>query len=382
MKILVAHTRYVHRGGEDMVVDQEVELLREHGHEVELLLYDNASMQELSPLQQARETLWSAKSASRMAEAIGQFRPEVVHFHNTFQAMSFSAVEAAYDLGLPTVMTLHNYRLCCPNALFLRDGKPCELCTSKPFKFPAVKYACYRDSKAASLVAATMLAKNRARYRSKVSRYIALTEFGKSRFVAAGLPSKSLVVKPNSCVDAALPEQKRSGCLVVARMTPEKGVQVVLEAWQGIDDIPITVIGDGPLFDELTTKYNKGNIEFLGAQPSAVVQDHLKRAQLAILPSICYEGCPMFLIESLAAGTPILVSNHGPMPEMAGDAGYTFTPGDPKDLESQVCRVMADPDELASKEPIARKIYEDRFTPKANYEMLMSIYEQAIADRG
>jgi glycosyltransferase involved in cell wall biosynthesis len=148
MRVLIVHNLYTRPGGEDVVVEQESELLRQHGHEVEILYVKNEAIEHASPLRQGKlvlDTIWSTEGARTLTTALGRYAPNIIHVHNTFTRLSPSIYWAADRLGIPVVQTLHNYRLTCANALLLRDHHACEACVGK-FPLAALQYRCYRDS--------------------------------------------------------------------------------------------------------------------------------------------------------------------------------------------------------------------------------------------
>ena len=214
MRILFVHNAYQHRGGEDSVVEAEIALLQSHGHAVETYFRSNEDVAGMSSLALARHTLWSPRTPHDLADLIRRFQPDVIHVHNTFPLISPSLYWAAERARVPVVQTLHNFRLMCLNALFLREGKVCEDCMGH-LPWRGVARACYRESRAASAALAGMLTLHRGlgTYRNKVARYIALNEFCRGKFIEGGLPAERVVVKPNF-VDFAAPQSApRAGLL-------------------------------------------------------------------------------------------------------------------------------------------------------------------------
>src|SRR5260370_29570159 len=223
MKILLVHNVYQQRAGEEAVVRAEARLLEANGHAVVRYERNNDELQgsgALSGIGAAVETIWSSRSFREMAALIGKERPDVAHFHNTFPLISPSAYYACARTGVPTVQTLHNYRLLCPGAKFLRDGGICESCLGRKAAWPAVVHGCYRGSRAATAATATMLAVHRGlgTWRNKIDVYVALTEFARQKFIEGGLPADRIVVKPKFMAGDSPP----------ARMQAEEYVLFVL----------------------------------------------------------------------------------------------------------------------------------------------------------
>src|SRR5450830_1369347 len=231
MRILFIHNAYQHRGGEDSVVKAEIDLLRSHGHVVEIYGRHNDEIAAIPRLSLAGQTLWSGITVDDVARLINSFNPDVIHVHNTFPLISPSLYWAANRARLPIIQTLHNFRLLCPQAMFLRESKVCEDCLGKvPWR--GVVRGCYRGSPAQSLVLASMVTLHRVigTWRNKVTRYIALNEFCRQKFIEGGLPAERIVVKPNFVDSPASVEASREGFLFVGRLSVEKGLSTLAKA--------------------------------------------------------------------------------------------------------------------------------------------------------
>jgi len=172
----------------------------------------------------AAGALWSTSSYRAVKELVREFRPSVAHFHNIFPLVSPAAYDACHAAGVPVVQTLHNYRLVCAAGTLLRDGKVCELCVGHA-PWPAVRYACYRESRAESLVMAASLGGHAAigTWRSKVDAYIALTEFARRIFVRGGLPEERIHVRPNAVEEARGAVSRGSLCHLRRTAVPGEG---------------------------------------------------------------------------------------------------------------------------------------------------------------
>jgi len=128
LRIIVAHNSYRERGGEDAVVDAEIALLREYGHDVTEYRHDNTTLATFTRLDLLQRTLWSRTAARELSVMLHTLRPDVVHVHNTFPLLSPAIYWASSNARVPVVQTLHNFRLLCAQAMFLRKGRVCEDC--------------------------------------------------------------------------------------------------------------------------------------------------------------------------------------------------------------------------------------------------------------
>jgi glycosyltransferase involved in cell wall biosynthesis len=374
MRILFVHNAYQHRGGEDSVVEAEIALLRSHGHTVETYFRSNDDVSGMSSLALARNTLWSPRTPLDLSELIRRFKPDVIHVHNTFPLISPSLYWAAERAGVPVVQTLHNFRLMCLNALFLREGKVCEDCMGH-LPWRGVARACYRGSRAASGALAGMLTLHRGlgTYRSKVARYIALNEFCRGKFIEGGLPAERVVVKPNF-VDFDAPEPvPRAGLLFVGRLSVEKGVTALAEAMALLPDVQLRVAGDGP---EAGLLDGVAGVTRLGSLPGEAVRGEMSRAAALVVPSICFENFPRTIAEAFASGLPVIASRIGALADIVtdGKTGLLFEPGNPQDLADKMAWAQAKPERMVAMGRNARAQYEAEFSAEVNYRRLMEIY--------
>lgn len=377
-RILVVHNTYKQRGGEDSVVDSEIALLRKHGNKVETWLCSNDEVDGMSAVGLAGRTLWSTNTHRTLAERMSNFRPHLIHAHNTFPLISPSLYWAAARAKVPVIQTLHNFRLMCLNALFLRNGAVCEDCMNR-LPWRGVVRSCYRGSYAASTVLAGMLALHRmlGTYSEKVTRYIALNEFCQSKFIDAGLPAERIVVKPNF-VDFEAPETgPRSGLLFVGRLSLEKGIATLSKAIAKSPSSHLTVVGNGP---EAYRFNGLEHVTSLGSQPNESVRREMTRAQALIVPSIWYENFPRTIVESFACGTPVIASRIGSLACIVqdGKTGLLFEPGNADDLVAKIEWALRNPREMAEMGRRARQRFENEFSADVNYKKLIEIYDAAF----
>jgi glycosyltransferase involved in cell wall biosynthesis len=390
MRVLLVHNHYqsASPSGEDIAFTIEKQLLERAGHEVFTYTRHNDEIESTLPsrLNAAVSLFWSRTTYRDLTRLIKDKRPEIAHFHNTFPLISASGYRACQDNLVPVVQTLHNYRLICPGALLMRNGKPCEDCVGHSM-LPAVQHACYRSSTTGTALVTGMLAANRLRniYHTDIDRFICLTEFARQRFIRGGLPETRLVVKPNALLD---PPAKGSGngnyALYVGRLSNEKGVETLIRAWQGIS-FPLKVVGDGPLRSVLEQRCRELHldVEFLGLQPRTEVMAIMQLATFLIIPSECYEGFPITALEAFATGAPLVVSAIGALDEIieAPQNGLKFRAGDDNSLRETVRSVLHDPTALTSMRSSNRTLFEQRYSVERSTAALNTIYESILAER-
>jgi glycosyltransferase involved in cell wall biosynthesis len=382
MRVLCIHNFYQFAGGEDVVFEQEKALLRNHGHTVIEYTAHNRDMEAMSTVQRLKNTFWSQKSYDDIRAILRAEKPDIAHFHNTFMMISPAAYYACRAESVPVVQTLHNYRLLCPAATFFRDGHACEDCMGKLVAYPAVVHACYRDSRMTSAVVAGMLTTHRAigTWTDVIDRYVVLTEFARDKFIAGGLPGEKLRVKANFLAeDPGAGTQAEDYFIFIGRLTPEKGVRSLLEAWRGLPTARLKLFGVGPLEDEVRSfvkTHHLNHVEVMGQQPRSEVLDTLRKARALIFPSVWYEGMPMTIVEAFACGVPVIAGRLGAAAEMIRDGqnGLLYEAGSADELVKAVNR-FSDFDRNALGHA-GRGQYERQHTPDANYQALMSIYDE------
>jgi glycosyltransferase involved in cell wall biosynthesis len=316
-----------------------------------------------------------------------QKKPDIVHFHNTLPLISPAAYWACSDADVPVIQTLHNYRLLCPGAQFLRNGQICEICLGHALPWPGVIHACYRDSRPATAAVAAMLSIHRGlgTWQGKVNLYIALSEFARRKFIQGGLCGDHIVVKPNFIhPDPGKKAVEGKYALFVGRLSPEKGLPILIKAWaQSRRQIPLRIVGDGPLRDGIEREAKRNglaDIFFMGRLSSHETLEQMLGARFLVVPSVWYEGFPRTIAEAFACGVPVLCSRLGSLQEIVQDGrtGLHFNPGDSEDLAGKVEWAWTHTTEMKEMGCAARAEYEAKYTPEQNYKILMEIYQRAI----
>ena len=384
MRILSVHNSYQIRGGEDESRESEERLLREMGHQVEVYEVSNDQIKDLSPAQIAMRTIWSQVSYQNVQQQLQQVAHDIVHIQNFFPLISPAAHYAAKSQGVPVVQTLRNYRLLCPNALFFRDGQVCEDCLGKSIPYPGIVHRCYRDSIAASAGVTAMITVHRAlkTWVNQVNIFIALSEFARQKFIEGGFPADKIVVKPNFVSpDPGKGNHSGGYALYVGRLSVEKGLDTLLDAWRMLKHpIPLKIIGDGPLQHlVIEASAEMPHVEWLGRRSLPEVYDLIGEAMFLVFPSKWYETFGRVAIEAFAKGTPVIAANLGAIAELVThhENGLLFNASDAQDLAKQIEWAIINYGLLSEMRKNARNEYEKKYTAGANYTSLLNIYNLA-----
>lgn len=390
MRILIVHTFYKLRGGEDSVVANEMELLREAGNEVELLSFEN----EGNTLAKLAQLPFNYGSYRRTRSKIKAFHPDVVHLHNLHFSGSAAVVYAVKKERIPMVMTLHNYRLLCPSGTLYHNNQLFLNSLSGGFPWQAVKQGVYLNSRLITFwTSLAMVLHEKLGTWNLVDRFIVLGEHSRQLFASSRLMKQAgkMVVKPNFCYpdsgadaplsDFAAPDHivaaARPFYLYVGRLTEEKGIPVLLKSFAD-SGLPLRIVGTGPL-DELVARYSQdfANILFLGPRNKQQVYQLIDEAAALIFPSVWYETFGMVVIEAFSRGLPVIASDLGNMKNLVRDGvnGLSFKVGDDQDLSAKV-RIFQhlDPDEKEGFRQRARESWEANYSPEKNSQELLQLY--------
>lgn len=384
MNILMLHNSYQFRGGEDESYESEVRMLRSNGHSVETILMDYAQMSAKGKIQVAIESLWSTPSYKLVDGMLHERKFDVLHVQNFFPSLSPSVYYAAKKHGVAVVQTLRNYRLLCPGVYFYRDGRTCEDCIDKVFKYPGIIHGCYRGSRTATAAVAAMTALHtmRGTWLNTVEIYVALTKFVRDKFIEAGFPEQKLVVKNNFVYpDPGCGDGKGDYALFVGRLSPEKGLDTLLQAWRHLNrNWKLKVVGDGPMANDVREFCAaNANVEWVGSKSRGEAAEIMSNARLLVFPSQWYEAFGRVAMESFAAGTPVIASRLGAMAEVCedGQTGMLFEAGNAADLADKLRWAFDHPAEVKAMRPVARQLFEARYTMPQNYRELIDIYQAA-----
>jgi glycosyltransferase involved in cell wall biosynthesis len=385
MRILLLHTFYQQKGGEDAVVKFEQSLLSQ-SEDVRTLTFEN--LRGLTGARQFLFSLWNVPAAKKLKKAILEFNPDVIHMHNLHFAIGPVAIRVANRAGVPIVLTLHNYRLLCPSTTLTYKGKLFTNSVTSYFPWKAVANRVYRNSFFQTFWLAFVLWFHRRLGTWKmVGKYIALTEFARTLFINSsfGITPDKFVVKPNFVNQPDfLPAVRLDNFLFVGRLSGEKGIHVLLATFSQIS-IKICIAGDGPLKQVVENACRLSpNIEYLGNLDSGGVSEVMRSCTALIFPSIWYEGMPMTILEAFSLGTPVIAADLGGISTMIrhGYNGLHFNPADDGDLTKQIKywqSLSIEEKNIISLN--ARTTYKELYTPQSNLKKCLAVYNSVIDTR-
>ncbi len=389
MKVLLAHSCYQYRGGEDMVFEREARLL-ESNH-VDVIRYEkhNHGILDGGRIRAAARAFWNSGVYREVRELIRRHQVDVVHITNMMPGLSPSIYRAARCENVPVVQSVHNFRLAgCLNGFFLRNSQVCRECSGQRFSWQGVLHGCYRNSRSQSLVAAASLALHRMINNDSqgIAAWIALTDFSREELIRSGLPGDRIYVKPNFLEQDIEPGTGSGDYAVFAgRMSQEKGVTTMIRAWQILHDRgvapPLKIVGEGPLLHEaMANAAHLPVVEFTGPLANAQTLNLLKSAKCLIVPSEWYEVFPLVILEAYASGTPVIASGIGNLLSLVqdGTTGWHFRPGDAVNLADVVERAFSDASLGTSMRAAARRSFEEMGGRNENFLRLSSIYQKAM----
>lgn len=403
MKILVIHNfhRKGSASGDDQVFKSETALLEEHGNTVIRYTVCNDDFDYVGVIGKVISTfgmLWSFKNYSSVQKIVKKEKPDIVHIHTFFPLLSPSILYAAKRLNVPVVATLHDTRFVCPCSTSLRGTQLCNECGDGKY-LRMVRYRCFKDSKLQSLLVAGIFKYHRLRksFYRQIDKYICLNENQIGLLKDIGFDEKKIVKKYNFVLDTVrdsetgnggtgenCKEKKQVGfpiryAVFYGRIGEEKGIRILMQIWEQLPDIPLVVMGGGPLEDEFSAWAKaKHNVYYLGYTQHDKCLSIVKGGEFVVFPSIWYEGCSMVEIETESLGKGLVATDLGFSSEAIEDGynGYKVRLGDVDGFVNRIKKLWNMPDECMKFGNNARRDYEMKYMPEDNYKQLIDIYKE------
>lgn len=353
MKVLLVHNEYGKYSGEEAVVDRMAAMLTELGHEVAQLRMSTAGAREslAGKIRGFVSGIYCPSGVRAMREALEREQPDVVNVHNLYPFISPAALRECRKAGVPVVMTIHNFRLICPTGLFMRDGRPCELCLEKGNEWGCVRYNCEQSLlKSVGYAARNAVARHARHYKDCVDVFACITDFQRRKLTEAGFDPKKLVLIPNAVEAGKNPEPTEGGYVgFCGRLSREKGIDMIIEVARRHPEIPFRLAGE--CRDKELVADLPANVELAGYVTGAALTDFIRGARFMVMASRWYEGFPMAILEAARYCKPMVAPDHGGFTEIIGNGekriGVLSKPNDVDALDAAVASLWANPEETA-----------------------------------
>jgi glycosyltransferase involved in cell wall biosynthesis len=387
MKILIVHNEYGKFSGEEAVVAVHKKVLEEHGHEVFSFRRSSTELDRMrfGKVRAFLSGIWNSSSQMEVGRIVREQRPDVVHIHNLFPWISPSVLPECRRAGVPVVMTVHNYRLVCPNGLHMPKGRyeVCEKCCGGREYWCVLRNCEQNYFKSLGYALRTCMARRFGFFKNNVTLFACLTEFQRERLVVEGYPADHLRVIPNmypADVGAEM-DKKGAGDFVayVGRISPEKGIDLLLSVADRLQTIPFRLAGSCNAMPTLMSKV-PANVSVLGNLASKQLLGVYCQSRFLVLCSRCFEGFPMAIVEAMVHGKAVIAPRIGGIPEIVedGETGLLFAPGEVDELAAKIRYLWDHPElcRLMGRAGRAKALGE--YSPEKLYGHLIALYNDAI----
>ena len=425
MKILLVNKFHYRKGGAEtyyLTVGSELERM---GHEVAYFSMKhpnnlpckwdkyfvtqreyNDVKNPLSAVRDGIALIYSPEAKRNFQALCEEFRPDVVHLNNVHRQITLSILDAPYlkEHHVPVVYTAHDYVTICPGYLMLDgEGRVCDACLEDGKYRHCIENRCVKGSRAKSALAALEASFNRSHHSNeRIDRVIAPSRFMRSKLIEGGWPEGKVVALQNFADDAILArasgvandvtDRESPYLLFFGRLSAEKGVDVLLRAFDAAApslprDMRLIVVGDGPdaaEFRELAASLDSASrIEFAGYQTGDALQTYVERASLAIASSRWRENMPYSIVEAFAAGTPVVGTRIGGIPELVADGvtGFACEPGDVATMADAMVRgaeAFLDAPVYVRMQESCRAYVRENCSRDKFMDQLVELYEEAV----
>lgn len=379
MKILLVHNDYGKYSGEEAVVDRLATMWISHRHHVAQLRQSTAGSREnlTGKIRGFCAGLYCPSGVKAMRKALLREKPDVVNIHNLYPFISPAALFECKKAKIPVVMTVHNFRLICPTGLFMRNGKPCERCLEKGNEWGCVRYNCEHSLlKSVGYAARSAVARLTKAYSECVDQFACITDFQRTKLIQAGFPANRISVIPNRMDDpASYTPSKGKYVAYIGRLSHEKGFDLLIEVARKHPQIAFRFAGAQR---SATTIKIPENVTFMGYLYGKDLEDFIRNACFVAMPSRCYEGFPMAILEAAQYGKPTIGPNHGGFTEIIGKGekaiGKLFTPNDIDDLERQITALWEQPQTVVKLGENAFRKLQQEYSTEVIYEKWYNLF--------
>ena len=391
------------RGGSERVMMEEIEQFRKEGHKVIIFgriqkgsnveypnrdlfppVVDLAQQKGFRKLSVARNVIYNTDTYKQFETFCHRVKPAIVHAHNIYGGLTTSVLDVSRKMLIPSVVTLHDYKLACPSYVMLNHGEVCDRCVGGSF-FNCLFSACHKNSRAVSMVSTIEAYFNQLFGKYLQADYlIAPSRFLMDKMLAHGIPIKKLLCIPNGLdLIGFEPLYNDKGyVLYMGRISLEKGIDTLLQAVVGTG-VDTRIVGDGPEMKRLTCALHETgvtNVSFLGYQQGETLRNLMRGAMFIVVPSEWYENASMTVLESMAYGKAVIASRIGGIPEQVvdGETGLLFEAGNIQQLRDAILSLVSDKARRIKMGKAGRARLESRFSLDRHCKSLLKVYQAAI----
>jgi len=385
MKVLMVHNAYGKFSGEEAVVRDIKSVLKLNNHVVISFERNSAELNDikLGAVRAFFSGLYNPFSRNKFKRLLEDERPDIVHIHNLFPLISPSILSAVTKLGIPVVMTVHNYRLDCPNGLYYSNNEICEYCHGGKEYWCVLRNCEQSYLKSLGYALRNWMARVRRAYLDNITIYACLTDFQRNKLALAGYPLERLSIIPNmvQILESKVMDDEKQYVGFVGRMSKEKGISVLVDSAKLCSDIPCAAAGG---YDTLPNLENHvpDNFKLLGHCNPSELAGAYQSARFVVLPSVWYEGFPTVLVEAMLHGKAIICSNIGGLPDIVDDGvtGLLVKPGNSKDLAEKIRYLWEHPDVCNKMGQAGRNKALKEYSGQKYYKRLMEVYNKALKE--
>ena len=405
MRILLANKFHYLKGGSEKYYFELGKLLKEHGHQIAFFsmqndkniktnekeyLVDEIDLNVGSKLK-AIDVIYSRKNKKEMLKAIKDFQPDIIHLNNFQRQLSESIVEAAKEKNIPVVFTAHDLQAICPSITMLDNNKNiCELCKNGKY-LNCIKKKCVKNSLLKSILASIEGKFYRVKkvYNKEIDWIVTPSEFYKQKMIEDGIGEKHITAIHNFIeLDKYNLEIQDDGYgLYIGRLSKEKGIFNLIEAFSNIKNQRLYIVGEGPerkrIESIITEKGMNDKIILVGYINQEEVKEYLRKARFVVVPSIWYENCPYSVMEALAIGKPVIGADIAGIPELVKDKvnGFLYKYDSILDLKAKM-EIMYENPELAKKYgKKGKEIAVENYGKEKYYNEIIEIYKKLLKNK-
>ncbi len=402
MRILLVNKFHYLKGGSEKYYFELANLLKEKGHQIAFFSMQNEKNVKTGEKEyfvkeidlntgsklKALDVIYSKENKKKMIEALEEFRPDIVHVNNFQRQLSESIIDAINEKNIPIIFTAHDVQAICPAITMLDSNKEvCELCKNGKY-FNCIKKKCIKNSSLKSVLGAMEGKYYRLKkvYNKKISCIITPSNFYKQKLVEDGIDKERIQTIYNfiNLSEYDLENKDEAYGLYFGRLSKEKGILNLIEAFSRIQGKKLYIVGDGPekkrIEKIISERKLKENITVLGYLSQDEVKKYIKNARFIVVPSIWYENCPYSVLETQAIGKPVIGADIGGIPELVKDKenGLIYNYNSINELESKM-KLLFENKELAEQYGKNAKEYAQKMYNKENYyNKIIEIYEEAL----